>query len=171
MGAGGMVSSVGDLYRWQLAFQQGKVLSKESLQAYSSVQFRLDSRGGEGYGWIVSDEPGHRSRASAGGNPELGHNNVIRWFMDEDILLIASTSNDEIKAEDVVPNLARIVYDRPYQLPPKTVSVSSSILDMYIGRYQIAEGNTCCDTKREQTPIYGRRTASFRYALQKWTRD
>ena len=147
MGAGGMVSTVGDLYRWHRTVQQGEILSKESMEAYSSVQLRMDERGGEGYGWIVVDEPGRRFRASAGGNEQIGHNNVMRWQMDDDIVLIASSSNDKIKAEDVVPNLARIALDRPYQMPPKTVSIASSILDGYVGRYQLTNDNTLIVTR------------------------
>ena len=149
MGAGGMVSSVTDLYRWHVALQEGKILSERSLEAYSSVQFRLDERGGEGYGWVVLDEPGRRVRASAGGTPQLGHNNVIRWQMDEDILLIASSSHDAWKAEDIVPNLTSIVLDRPYQLPPKKAAVDPALLDRYAGRYQITDGNVIVVTRKE----------------------
>ncbi|HET9908723.1 MAG TPA: hypothetical protein VFQ23_18890, partial [Anaerolineales bacterium] len=80
--------------------------------------------------------------ASAGGNEEIGHNNVMRWQMDDDLFFVASSSNDKIKAEDIVPNLARIALGRPYQMPPKTVAVESSILDGYVGQYQLTEGNT-----------------------------
>lgn len=147
MGAGGMVSTVADLFRWHLALQEGKILSEESLEAYSSVQFRLDERGGEGYGWVVVDEPGRRFRASAGGNEEIGHNNVMRWQMDDDILLIASSSNDRIKAEDIVPNLARIALDRPFQMPPKIVAVEPTILDGYAGRYALTNDNALIVTR------------------------
>ena len=154
MGAGGMVSTVSDLYRWHQAMQAGKILSDASLHAYSRVQFRWDEKGGEGYGWTIIDEPGHRIRAHAGGTPQLGHNNVIRWHMDDDILFIASTSNDEIKAEDVVPNLARIVSHRPYQLPPLTVPVEASLLDQYVGRYQIADGNVLIVTRKADELLF-----------------
>jgi hypothetical protein len=149
MGAGGMVSSVADLYRWHLALQEGKILSAESLDAYSKVQFRLDERGGEGYGMMVIDEPGHRARVSAGGTPQLGHNNVMRWSMDEDILFIGSSSNNAFKAEDVMPNLVRIVFDRPYLLPPAVVAVEPSTLDTYVGRYEVSAGNELVVTRDE----------------------
>jgi CubicO group peptidase (beta-lactamase class C family) len=143
MGAGGIVSSVDDLYRWHAAMQQGKILSKESLEAFSTVQFPVDEGRGAGYGWVVAkDQFGHRVRAHAGGTAEIGHNNVMRWYIDDDILLIASSSNDAVKAEDVMPNLVKIVFERPYQLPPKTVTIESSVLDQYVGTYQVAEADT-----------------------------
>lgn len=118
MGAGGMVSTVMDLYRWHLALQAGGVLSKESLEAYSVVQYRLDERGGEGYGWMVIDEPGQRARAHAGDNPHVGHSNVMRWFMDADVLFILSASNEEWNAEKVVPDLVKIYFGQRYGLQP-----------------------------------------------------
>ena len=141
LGAGGMVSTVTDLYRWHTALEEGKVLSETALQAYSTVQFRVDERGGEGYGWLILDEPGRRMRAHAGGTPQLGHNNVMRWYIDEDLIILASTSHEKWKAEDVAPNLARIVMGLPYSMPPEAVPVDTSILDEYAGRYQLDPNN------------------------------
>jgi hypothetical protein len=101
----------------------------------------LDERGGEGYGWMVLDEPGRRMRAHAGATPQLGHNNVMRWYMDEDLFIAASSAGEEIKAEDVVPGLARIALDLSYSMPPEAVPVAVSVLDEYVGRYQIDPQN------------------------------
>jgi hypothetical protein len=105
------------------------------------VQFPLDEQGGEGYGWVVmSVEPGRRVRASAGGTPGLGHNNVITWWMDDDLLFIASSNDRAYRAEDVVPHLRRIAFGEEIRLPPQVVAVEPGRLAGYAGRYQLPEG-------------------------------
>jgi len=51
MGSGGMVSTTGDLYRWNRALREGKLLSEHSLARYWSGGGLLD--GGDMYGFEV----------------------------------------------------------------------------------------------------------------------
>ena len=162
MGAGGMVSTVNDLFRWQLALQQGKILSPEALQAYATVQVQRDERGGEGYGWVIVNRYDQWVRAHAGGTPQIHHNNVINWFMGDDIFVVASSNSQEIKAEDVTPNLNRIVFAQPYQLPPKKLKLDSSTLDGYVGRYQLAQDGALIITRQaDKLLVTGEGQATF----------
>jgi CubicO group peptidase (beta-lactamase class C family) len=141
LGAGGMISSVADLQRWHTAVQSGAVVSAEAVKAYASVQFPADERGGEGYGWAVFEAaPGRRVRSSAGGTPQLGHNNVMTWWMDDDVLFIASSSSPEWRAEAVVPYLRAIVFGQEYQLPPEGTTLTAEVLQARAGRFQLSSG-------------------------------
>lgn len=142
LGAGGMISTVADLQRWHAAVQSGAVLSAEAVKAYASVQFPVDERGGEGYGWTVFEAaPGRRVRSSAGGTPQLSHNNVMTWWMDDDVLFIASSNSPDWRAEAVVPNLRAIVFGQPYQEPPSGIALTEEVLQARAGRFQLPSGS------------------------------
>lgn len=54
LGAGGVVSTVGDLFRWHGALQHNAVLSAEMREKLWTPYARVDGRTSYGYGWQIS---------------------------------------------------------------------------------------------------------------------
>lgn len=140
-GAGGMVSTVNDLYRFHAAVQTGKILSPQGQEEYAAPHVPLDNIAAEGYGSVVAEpEAGHRVRASAGGTDEIGHVNVIAWWMDDDLVVIVSSANAAYTAEDVATGIARLMLGLPQALPPAMVAVDPSTLASLAGRFELPDG-------------------------------
>lgn len=139
-GAGGMVSTVTDLFRWHQAVNAGKILSPEGQRAYAEAHVPLDETSSEGYGWVIAEPvPGHRLRASAGGTEEIGHVNVIDWWLDDDLVVIAGSADASYNAEDIVAAIEKILFGLPQEMPPSMVDVDPDDLRDLAGRYELPE--------------------------------
>jgi CubicO group peptidase (beta-lactamase class C family) len=109
--AGGLCSSVGDLVRWNLALDAGKVLSPELARALwtatrlrNGSPARLDGRTiGYGLGWVVDDTPGRRSVGHSGGN-----STAYRRYRDPHLTIIV-LHNGVLDPDGVVSSIATIV--------------------------------------------------------------
>lgn len=89
--AGGLLSSAGDLVRWQLALIGGKVVSPDSY-AQMTTPGRLASGSATryGFGLFMSEVDGHPNFMHEGGIP--GFNSILVYFKNEK-LTIAVISN------------------------------------------------------------------------------
>lgn len=140
-GAGGMVSTVTDLQRWHEAVHSGLILSPQSITDYETGHFQLSENEAEGYGWVVAEPvPGRVMRISAGGAPQIGHENIIQWWTAEDWLIIVSTNNPFFQAGDISYKLSAVVFGDPYALPPQVIPAEEEILNSWQGSYLIENG-------------------------------
>jgi hypothetical protein len=144
-----MVSTVSDLYRWHQAVQAGEILSAEATADYAAGHFTLNKNEQEGYGWVVAQPfPGRQVRVSAGGTPQLGHENIIQWWTPEDWVMIVSTNNRAFYAGEVARQLGAIAFGDDYEMPPQVVSVTVNALARLEGKYHLVEGGTLIVTQR-----------------------
>lgn len=143
MGAGGMLSSVEDLYRWHRAVADETILTPASVRAYATAYVPIEPGAAEGYGWVIAEPvPGHRLRASAGGTDEIGHVSVIDWWLDDDLVVIINSADAAYNAEDVTAAIERILFGLPQELPPRISRVDAALLQSYSGRYDLPEGGS-----------------------------
>lgn len=140
-GAGGLASTVADLYRWHQAVVAGRILSPVAQEAYRAAHVPISPDAAEGYGWVIAEPmPGHRLRASAGGTEEIGHVNVIDWWLNDDLLIIGSSADASYNIEEIVPAIERILFGLPQELPPRMTEVDPAVLRDYAGRYELPSG-------------------------------
>jgi D-alanyl-D-alanine carboxypeptidase len=103
--AGMLVSSVGDLVKWDLALRSEAVLEKSTLdQMWTLTKL---SKGGEaeyGFGWGIRKVNGHRMVAHGGGIP--GFSTMISRFVDDDLTVIVLTNADDGNAEAIARGIA-----------------------------------------------------------------
>ena len=137
-GAGGMLASVADLYRWHQAADLGSILTLASARDYATGFVPIDPGAAEGYGWVIVEPvPGHRLRTSAGGTGEIGHVNVIDWWLDDDLVVITSSADAAYNAEDVTEAVERIIFGLPQEIPSPLAHIDEEILQSYAGTYQL----------------------------------
>jgi hypothetical protein len=89
---------------------------------------------------IAEPVPGHRLRASAGGTEEIGHVNVIDWWLDDDLVVITSSADAAYNAEYVTQAIERILFGLPQELPPLMTHVDEGMLQSYAGTYHLPDG-------------------------------
>ena len=134
--AGGIISTVDDMYKWDRALYTGTVLNDASKQ-----KMFTPGKGDYGYGFIIDSLEKH---------PRIWHNGSIPGFLsnisrypEEDVcvIVLANTiviQNNTLPITDVLAGgLAGIVFDMPVEVPyvHKEVKIDPSLLDKYVGKY------------------------------------
>lgn len=142
-GAGGLVSTVGDLYKWIQVLQNERLLSQQTLAAMTSpaVPVGLSSSGSMAsysLGWYVSDYLGRRVVSHDGG--VNGFSSSLLWFPAEDAVVIVLSNLDAAPVLDVAEGLAAILFGETYTLPTvyKEIDLEPEVLKTYAGRYALA---------------------------------
>jgi CubicO group peptidase (beta-lactamase class C family) len=96
--AGGLYSTVGDLYHWEQALIAGKVISKDSFEMMIAPQVHADPLGADyGYGWVIADSNGHSRVGHEGGLP--GFHSFLAYYPDDQASVIVLSN---IAASDVL---------------------------------------------------------------------
>lgn len=85
--AGGLLSTVEDMAKWDAALAGEKLLKPASLrQMWTSMNLKDGKPAGYGFGWAVQDVNGHRMVAHGGGIP--GFSTQISRFVDDRLTVI-----------------------------------------------------------------------------------
>jgi CubicO group peptidase (beta-lactamase class C family) len=134
--AGGMYSTVNDLYEWQMALLGGKLLTEESVDAMLTPV-----KNNYGYGIAKVVPPTGRTRITHSGGIE-GFSSNITIFPNEKAVVIVLLNNDGEMAQNAASALAAIMFGEDYAIPieRKTAAVDAKILDSYVGKYSVAPG-------------------------------
>jgi CubicO group peptidase (beta-lactamase class C family) len=117
---GGILSTVGDLYKWHLALESDCILpdSLRALLSHPFVREGPDADSFYGYGWSISTTPrGTRLVAHSGGNGIFSAD-LLR-FLDEGVAIICLANGAGKPAWQVSQSVARIVFGERYELPPE----------------------------------------------------
>ena len=109
-GPSNISTNVGDLYRWILALKHQKVISQSSIDKAFTAYV-----GDEGYGWHVIETKHGRLVRRGGGLPDF--ESSLRWYIDEDLVIIVLINNHIGFRVPVAQGLERIVLDRAQSVP------------------------------------------------------
>ena len=97
--AGGLYSTVEDLYHWQEALFTTQLVSQPTLDLIVSPQVAAPNYGADyGYGWIVSETQGRRMVWHEGSLPGF-HNYFARYLDDKlDIVILSNLDTSDVMA-------------------------------------------------------------------------
>ena len=131
--AGGLYSTVEDLYKWQASFDTEQILKKASIDAI----FTADKKN-YGYGWVVGSWNKHKL-AGHGGSIEGFQSHIFR-FPDDRAAVIVLLNSDTVLAQTAAVDLNAILFGEKYELPreQKEITLDAKILDQYVGKYEVA---------------------------------
>ncbi len=91
-GSGDMVTTAADLWRWDLALREGRILEGEWLDRYFAGQ--VDAGGGAGYAYGLFVHDGERGAVvEHGGDTRLGYNAGFFRYLDRDAVLIVLSNS------------------------------------------------------------------------------
>jgi D-alanyl-D-alanine carboxypeptidase len=162
--AGSLMSNVDDLARWDAAVSEGKLVSKGSWDR-AMTGFKLAN--GEdthyGYGWELSEYEGHRIVHHGGGIP--GYlSEALRIPQDHTYVAILANSDDvPVDLDFLATIIAGEVIGKPYT-EPTPIELPTTLLDTYVGVYQIDENATRTIT-REGNRLFMQRTRAPKFEL------
>jgi CubicO group peptidase (beta-lactamase class C family) len=133
--AGGIYSTVGDLYLWDQALYGEKILKKQSLDAmFTAVRHDY------GYGYGVAKLFNHRVLSHGGGIE--GFSTSIQRFPDDRVTVIVLSNYEASNSGRIARDLAAVAFGEKYELPVErvVVKVDPKIYDAYVGEYELGPG-------------------------------
>jgi CubicO group peptidase (beta-lactamase class C family) len=144
-GAGGLVSTVGDMYKWDQALYTDAVLSAAAREAYFAPSMRMEEGMSSAYGWMIRETPEHTQAMHSG-----GINGFVTFVIRDaatQLYVVVLSNVENSAAVDVAQGLAAIAYGEPYDMPGQppaveVVEVDPAILQKYAGSYQVSADMT-----------------------------
>ena len=140
-GAGGMLSTLGDLYRWHLALKKDEILAAETKNKIFSPHVKMEDNTFYGYGWSLQKTPRNTNLIEHNGSDGIFFAD-FRRYVDENVVIIG-VANDIYGAgliENKVPDIA--FGGTNIKFPPLTSEkkISTTVLQKYLGTYQLPSG-------------------------------
>jgi CubicO group peptidase (beta-lactamase class C family) len=133
-GAGGIVMTVGDLYRWLLALRGDRVLSaaarEKAFHAWPT----------EGYGWHVGQERGRDVIYKGGGMPDFA-SHVVYYPRESLVVIFATNDLRQRWRQTLLRALPAVAFGEEPPLPPPIARVGAGALARLAGRYRTASGS------------------------------
>lgn len=157
--AGSMFSTVGDLYKWERAITANKILKPEAWKrTFTPVKNNY------GYGWTIDTAFGKTFTAHSGGIHGFT-SYLIRFPQDEAAVILLSNASSPSLGK-LARNIAAIALNQPYEMPVTNVAiqVDTSILQSYIGAYQLAP-SFIIDVTLKNGQLFGQATGQPSFQL------
>ena len=134
-GAGDLVSTTGDLVKWNAMLDAQSVLATASYaQIWSNQSLADGSPSGYGFGWFVSPVRGHRAQEHSGGT--AGFSSDILRLPDDRVTVIVLTNSYNANPVGMASHIAAqfvpsLVYAK---IPDTKPSLTRKLLDYYSHR-------------------------------------
>lgn len=174
-GAGNLYSTVGDLFLWNEAVFNGKVLSEKSLEAaFTPVSLNDGSEAsafgsGYGYGWAISEYRGLKQIAHSGGLH--GFVTYLARFPEQNVTI--AVFHNAAPARDINPSQAAIGLAEIYLWEKMESqgsystdkSIDPAIFDDYVGRYEYPGGGILEVTKEEDNRLFAQMTGQPKFEI------
>ena len=133
VGAGSLYSTVEDLYRFDRALRQDKILVRASQQKM------VQDYGSEvGYGWFLAERSGRHFASLAGRSP--GFNSFMERSLGDDIVLIALSNNYSSIGQNLGRQLLPLLLGEPVDDPLARFTGRRGVLaEPVLGQYQFGD--------------------------------
>ncbi|MHC4991040.1 MAG: serine hydrolase domain-containing protein, partial [Planctomycetota bacterium] len=139
MGAGDLLTTTDDLYRWHQALLGDAILSEAAkTKMYTPVA------NGYGYGWFIS-EGDHGPLVEHDGGSSRGTAADFRRYLDEDLVIIVFTNNDGeymLFSARLRDNIRDLVFGATRPLPPEVPEQRGVSTAEFLGTYELEDGGT-----------------------------
>jgi CubicO group peptidase (beta-lactamase class C family) len=155
LGAGGAVSTAGDLHRWQTALAGESILSAAAKGKMFARQVAAEDNQGYGYGCFVATGKDQQPLLFHGGD-NAGYHSEVRWYPRDERLVVVLTNRDRLGIDGgavekrvVADALVAILDGKEHASPPAAKACSTSIP----GDYTFAGGTARVWTTAGRTVI------------------
>ncbi len=144
VGAGTVISTTGDLYKWELALRNNTVLSKEATDKLFAPHAESGGPFKHAYGWNVTNTP-RNTRLIFHAGDFGGYNTEMRRYVDEGLTVIF-TSNMRVDGpgyrQAVMNGVSLLIAGVDFPRPPAVARVAPDALQGHTGTYRLATGGT-----------------------------
>jgi len=168
--AGGLLSCVDDLARWDVGLAADRLIKKETLElAYRPFVLKDGESTGYGFGWAISEYEGLRFLEHGGGIHGFTCGTVR---VPSERIYVAVLTNNEAPKTD--PNLlafklAGLAAGHPV-VAPTPIEIPEASLEAYVGVYQINEKEVRIIT-RQGVQLNSQRSGGMRQEITAYASD
>lgn len=167
--AGALMSTVGDLLKWNTALHDGQLISKTSL-AKAFVDFELPNGNSTnyGYGWVLSKLYGSDSYEHNGGIPGFLSQGV---YLPKEKIYVAVLSNCMCQSPDFAGvQLAAAAMGKQVVSTSK-IELSDKVKRDYMGVYQISGEDKRVITLQKDGQLYSQRGGGRMFLISPMSKD
>jgi CubicO group peptidase (beta-lactamase class C family) len=136
-GAGGLLSTGGELVRWQMALTSGKVVRPESFVLMSTATVLPSGKDtGYGFGLVIDEFEGRRRIEHEGGI--FGFNSTLLWLPEEDFHVAVISNGEPLPSDKVADAIAYAVLgiEKP---PVKDDPTTPELRTRLAGNYRLED--------------------------------
>ncbi|NHA05105.1 beta-lactamase family protein [Mucilaginibacter sp. HC2] len=158
-GAGAIVSTPADLVKFINALFAGKLISQTNLELMKTMK--------DNYGMAMFMIPFYDKKGFGHSGGIDGFSSLLAYF-PEDKLTIAYISNGvRYSTNDVVIGALSIYFNRPFAIPEfKTITLNTTDLDKYIGKYTSTQIPLKVDITKNNTLLFAQATGQRAFPLE-----
>ena len=138
---GGLLSTVGDLYKWHRALEGDSILSTQAKSKYFAPHVSENDSGSShyGYGWKISTTPRNTKLIShTGGNGIFAAD--MRRFVDEGSVVIAGSAQSDFQSTWITNAITGMLFGHQIIMPPAVAHLDPAVLSHYAGTYALRSG-------------------------------
>ncbi|MGP4095124.1 serine hydrolase domain-containing protein [Nonomuraea sp. KM90] len=142
-GNGGLAMTMKDLVTWTRALFTGKVVSPQSARAIATPGREISEGRAEAWGWVAYDASvyGKPFLATAGGGGDIGHNAVLVWVPEDQMVIAMAANKPKISAEKLLETVGpALALGKP--LPVPTVEAGRGDMAAAAGTYELGTGGS-----------------------------
>jgi D-alanyl-D-alanine carboxypeptidase len=157
--AGGLFSTVEDMWSWDRGFDGNRILS-----ASSRAQMFGPEKDGFGLGWLVMETWGRGDIAHGGG--AMGYNAWIERWPDDGVFVAVLSNLGGSPVGEIGRSLAAVLFGKDVQMPGarRVVAADPSAYGEYVGVYKI-DKKSRREVLREGKALFVRRDGGPRYPI------
>ncbi len=100
----GIITNIIDLHNYFHALSTGKLLDEKHLRQLFGPHKTLGNGIGVGYGWFTTTTSRGTTEIWSRGGEAFGHNSAVRWFKDENVVILILANCGQIEGEDYEAN-------------------------------------------------------------------
>ena len=129
--AGSLISTAADLYKWQAALLNAKIISNSMLTKMTSPYLN-------NYAYGLSVDSFHHNFRIAHGGAIPGYTSYLGVFPAKNISIVVLSNND-CNSDQIGNEIGAALFDIPVKMPYKPVekAINVALLKRYTGKYQL----------------------------------
>ena len=143
--AGGLLSTVGDLYRFTTALADGRLLPPRWQQRM--LLPAPATKGAWGLGWELGARKGHRFARHSGSIE--GWSAILDWYRDDGLTVVVLSNLSDGNVDFINHQLPAIVLGWPYDMPaaPRAVQLPAATYARLVGTYAATRGSLTLEVR------------------------
>ncbi|MCM4161779.1 beta-lactamase family protein [Antarcticibacterium flavum] len=155
-GAGGILSTVNDLFLWNRAIRNNKLISEESKRkAFTNHQLINGNNTNYGYGWVIEEINSTSSLEHNGGTFGFRSNSI--YLPKDDVFVVVLSNRTYSNPDYVSTKMAAIAINKPYkEIHNSTPNIESELLQKIVGTYEFDDGSIRI-ISQENNELYSQR--------------
>jgi CubicO group peptidase (beta-lactamase class C family) len=142
LGAGGIHSTVEDLFSWYKALQANKILNAAQTKKLLAPHIKISEKRYYGYGWFLEELYG--KKIIRHGGTTNGYTCDLMWIPSDDIFTVSLTNvlpySGSHSPEELNNKAAGLLLGEDLKLPAKAISLTANQMAAVEGKYELSPG-------------------------------